>query len=106
MKEHADAMAYRVLDDKLNSIDAALKKILDEYTEKILANPVSWLTISADDCKTSLCIDGIGNLEEEFNKLKKEVADIKKKIKKPTKKSVKKTSAESAKTELTAKENK
>ncbi len=106
MKEHADAMAYRVLDDKLNSIDAALKKILDEYTEKILANPVSWLTISADDCKTSLCVDGIGNLEEEFNKLKKEVADIKKKIKKPTKKSVKKTSEESTKTELTAKENK
>ena len=106
MKEHADAMAYRVLDDKLNSIDAALKKILDEYTEKIQANPVSWATISADDCKTSLYIDGIGNVQEEFDKLKKEVADIKKKIKKPTKKSVKKTSTESVKTELTAEENK
>ena len=102
MKEHADAMAYRVLDDKLNNIDAALKKILDEYTEKIQANPVSWATISADDCKTSLCIDGIGNVQEEFNKLKKEIADIKKKIKKPTKKSVKKTSAESAKVESAA----
>ena len=106
MKEHADAMAYRVLDDKLNSIDAALNKILNEYTEKILANPVSWATISADDCKTSLCIEGVGNIQEEFDKLKKEIADIKKKIKKPTKKSVKKTSAESVKTELTAEENK
>ena len=106
MKEHADAMAYRVLDDKLNSIDAALKKILDEYTEKIQANPISCVTISADDCKTSLCIDGIGNIQEEFDKLKKEITDIKKKIKKPTKKSVKKTSTESVKTELTAEENK
>ena len=106
MKEHADAMAYRALDDKLNSIDAALKKILDEYTEKIQANPVSWATLSVDDCKTSLYVDGIGNVQEEFDKLKKEVADIKKKIKKPTKKSVKKTSTESVKTELTAEENK
>ena len=106
MKEHADAMAYRVLDDKLNNIDAALKKILDEYAEKILANPVSWATISADDCKTSLCIEGVGNIQEEFDKLKKEIADIKKKIKKPTKKPVKKTSTESVKTELTAEENK
>ena len=106
MKEHADAMAYRVLDDKLNNIDTALDKILTEYTEKIQANPVSWATISADDCKTSLYIDGIGNVQEEFDKLKKEVADIKKKIKKPTKKSVKKTSAESAKVESTAEESK
>ena len=106
MKEHADAMAYRALDDKLNSIDAALKKILSEYAEKIQANPVSWATISANDCKTSLYIDGIGNVQEEFDKLKKEVADIKKKIKKPTKKSVKKTSTESVKTELTTEENK
>ena len=106
MKEHADAMAYRVLDDKLNSIDAALKKILSEYAEKILANPVSWATISADDCKTSLYVDGIGDVKEEFDKLKKEVADIKKKIKKPTKKPVKKTSTESVKTELTSEENK
>ena len=106
MKEHADAMAYKALDDKLNNIDAALKKILSEYAEKILANPVSWATISTNDCKTSLYVDGIGNVQEEFDKLKKEVADIKKKIKKPTKKSVKKTSAESAKTESTAKENK
>ena len=106
MKEHADAMAYRVLDDKLNNIDAALNKIFNEYTEKILANPVSWATISVDDCKTSLCIEGVGNIQEEFDKLKKEIADIKKKIKKPTKKSVKKTSAESVKTELTAEENK
>lgn len=106
MKEHADAMAYRTLDDKLNNIDAALKKILSEYAEKIQANPVSWLTISADDCKTSLYVDGIGDLQEEFNKLKKEVTDIKKKIKKPTKKSVKSTSAESAKVESTAEENK
>ena len=106
MKEHADAMAYRVLDDKLNSIDAALNKILNEYTEKIQANPVSWATISADDCKTSLCIEGVGNIQEEFDKLKKEIADIKKKIKKPTKKPVKKTSTESVKTELTAEENK
>ena len=106
MKEHADAMAYKALDDKLNNIDAALKKILSEYAEKIQVNPISGVTISADDCKTSLYVDGIGNVKEEFDKLKKEVADIKKKIKKPTKKSVKKTSAESAKTELTAKENK
>ena len=106
MKEHADAMAYRVLDDKLNNIDAAINKILNEYTEKILANPVSWMTISADDCKTSLCVEGVGNIQEEFDKLKKEIADIKKKIKKPTKKSVKKTSAESAKVEPTAEENK
>ena len=106
MKEHADAMAYRALDDKLNAIDAALKKILSEYAEKIQANPVSWATLSADDCKTSLYVDGIGNVKEEFDKLKKEVADIKKKIKKPTKKSVKNTSSESAKTELIAKENK
>ena len=106
MKEHADAMAYRVLDDKLNSIDAALNKILNEYTEKILANPVSWATISADDCKTSLCVEGVGNIQEEFDKLKKEIADIKKKIKKPTKKSVKKTSEESEKVESTAEENK
>ena len=106
MKEHADAMAYRALDDKLNNIDAALKKILSEYAEKIQANPVSWATISTDDCKTSLYVDGIGDLKEEFNKLKKEVTDIKKKIKKPTKKSVKNTSAESVKTELTAEENK
>ena len=106
MKEHADAMAYRVLDDKLSAIETALNKILSEYAEKILANPVSWATISANDCKTSLYVDGIGDLEEEFNKLKKEVTDIKKKLKKPTKKSVKKTSAESAKTELTAEENK
>ena len=106
MKEHADTMAYRVLDDKLNNIDAALKKILSEYAEKIQANPISGVTISADDCKTSLYVDGIGNVKEEFDKLKKEVADIKKKIKKPTKKSVKNTSAESAKTELTAEENK
>ena len=106
MKEHTDAMAYRALDDKLNNIDAALKKILSEYAEKILANPVSWATISTDDCKTSLYVDGIGDLKEEFNKLKKEVTDIKKKIKKPTKKSVKNSSAESVKTELTAKENK
>ena len=90
MKEHADAMAYRVLDDKLNSIDAALNKILNEYTEKILANPVSWATISADDYKTSLYVDGIGNVQEEFNKLKKEIESLKKKIKKPTKKTVKK----------------
>ena len=106
MKEHADAMAYRALDDKLNSIDAALKKILNEYAEKILANPVSWATISANDCKTSLYVDGIGNVQEEFDKLKKEVADIKKKIKKPSKKSVKKTSAESAKVESTTEESK
>ena len=106
MKEHADAMAYRALDDKLNAIDAALKKILNEYAEKIQANPISWATLSVDDCKTSLYVDGIGNLEEEFNKLKKEVTEIKKKIKKPTKKSVKNTSAESAKTESTAEENK
>ena len=106
MKEHADAMAYKVLDDKLNSINAALNKILNEYAEKIIANPVSWATISANDCKTSLYIDGIGNVQEEFDKLKKEVADIKKKIKKPTKKSVKKTSTESVKTELTTEENK
>ena len=106
MKEHADALAYRALDDKLNNIDAALKKILSEYAEKIQANPISGVTISADDCKTSLYVDGIGNVKEEFDKLKKEVADIKKKIKKPTKKSVKNTSAESAKTELTAEENK
>ena len=106
MKEHADAMAYKALDDKLNNIDAALKKILNEYTEKILANPVSWATISADDCKTSLYVYGIGDVQEEFDKLKKEVADIKKKIKKPTKKSVKNSSAESVKTELTAEENK
>ena len=105
MKEHADAMAYRALDDKLNSIDATLNKILNEYTEKILANPVSWATISVDDCKTSLYVDGIGDLKEEFNKLKKEVTDIKKKIKKPTKKSVKKTSAESAKVEAIAEES-
>ena len=90
MKEHADAMAYRVLDDKLNSIDAALNKILNEYAEKIQANPVSWVTISADDCKTSLYVDGIGNVQEELNKLKKEIESLKKKIKKPTKKTVKK----------------
>ena len=106
MKEHADAMAYKALDGKLNNIDAALKKILSEYAEKILANPVSWATISTDDCKTSLYVDGIGDLKEEFNKLKKEVTDIKKKIKKPTKKSVKNTSAESVKTELAAEESK
>ena len=106
MKEHADAMAYKALDDKLNNIDAALKKILSEYAEKIQANPISGVTISADDCKTSLYVDGIGDLEEEFNKLKKEVTDIKKKIKTPTKKSVKKASAESAKVESTAEENK
>ena len=106
MKEHADALAYRALDDKLNNIDDALKKILSEYAEKIRANPISGVTISADDCKTSLYVDGIGNVKEEFDKLKKEVADIKKKIKKPTKKSVKNTSAESVKTELTEEENK
>ena len=106
MKEHADAMAYKALDDKLNNIDAALKKILSEYAEKIQANPISGVTISADDCKTSLYVDGIGDLEEEFNKLKKEVTDIKKKIKTPAKKSVKKASAESAKVESTAEENK
>ena len=106
MKEHADAMAYRALDDKLSTIETALNKIFNEYTEKILANPVSWMTISADDCKTSLYVDGIGDLKEEFDKLKKEITDIKKKIKKPTKKSVKNSSAESAKTELTAEENK
>lgn len=93
MKEHKDEMAYRVLEDKLDDINKALNRIMNEYAEKMTANPVSWATISAADTTASLYVEGIGNVQEEFNKIKKEVEILKKKIKKPTKKTVKKEEA-------------
>lgn len=95
LKEHKDEIAYGALKAKLDTIENALDKIMLEYAEKMQVNPVSWATISANDFKTALYVEGIGNVQEEFDKLKKEVADLKKKIKKPTKKTVtKKTSAD------------
>lgn len=88
-KEHKDEIAYMVFLEKLNSIENVLYKIMNEYADKMTANPISWATISAADTKASLYIEGIGNVQEEFDRLKKEVEILKKKIKKPTKKSVK-----------------
>ena len=81
---------YHISCDLLN--DDYAKVYNHKFTEEDINKLSSWL-------KEILSI-------EEFDKLKKEVADIKKKIKKPTKKSVKNTSAESVKTDLTAEENK
>lgn len=89
-KEHKDEIAYMALFEKLTSVENVLYKIIHEYAEKMTASPLEWATLKVDNtAATKLYVDGIGDVQEEFDKLKKEVEILKKKIKKPTKKSVK-----------------
>jgi len=94
-KEHRDEIAYLNLYKKIDKLDKAVNKVFAEYAEKIEAAPgFATLSISSIDQTSHIVIDGIGDLRTEFDKLKDEVANIKKKIKKSTKKPVVKKTEE------------
>jgi len=95
-KEYKEEIIYGDFSRKLAKLEELLEKAIAEAKPKFENG--SWgttLTLNGGEITSKLVvnandveIEGIGSLQEEFKKLKKDVADLKKKIKPKTKKPV------------------
>lgn len=88
-KEHKDEIAYNTLMAKLDQINEAIENLVAKYAEPLKTDGILTFATIDGNVSRSIMVEGIGDITKEFNKLKKEVASIKKKIKTPSKKPVK-----------------
>jgi len=93
-KEYKEELIYNALKKKLDDLNTLLNKILVECKDKSDDNKLSLHTISLDNIAYTTQISAHDllvndrNILKEIDALKKDVADIKKKIKPKTKKPV------------------